>query len=105
MLCSNDMKQGHVGLAIEIALTHVFKSFGKIRPSAIVIDKYKTSLNAIQNIKNNDVYCWIYEGGTKIKIGGRVLLCHFHVLKAWNENYSLGSLIRTKTVYGEFYTS
>jgi hypothetical protein len=86
MLCSNDMKQGHEGLAIEIALTHVFESLGKIRPSAIVIDKHKTSLNAIQKIVNNDVHCWTYEGGKKLQTGGRVLLCHFHVMKAWSEN-------------------
>jgi hypothetical protein len=86
MLCSNVPKQGHEGIAIEIALTHVFESLGKIRPSAIVIDKHKTSLNAIQKIVNNDVHCWTYEGGAKVQIGGRVLLCHFHVMKAWSEN-------------------
>ena len=51
-------------------------------PSAIVMDKHKTLLNTIQNIVNNDVYCWTYEGGPKILTGGRVVLCHFHVMKA-----------------------
>ena len=86
MLCSNDVKQGHEGIAIEIALTHVFESLGEIRPSAIVIDKHKTSLNAIQNVVQNDVLCWTYEDGAKVQIGARVLLCHFHVMKAWSEN-------------------
>jgi len=57
MLYNNVIKQGHEGIAIEIALTHVFESLEKIRPSTIVIDKYKTSLNAIRNIVNNDVHC------------------------------------------------
>jgi hypothetical protein len=102
MLCSNDMKQGHEGLAIELALTHVFESLGKIKSSAIIIHKHKTILNAIQKIVNNDVYCWTYKGGEKIQTGGRVFLCHFHVMKAWSEN--LFTQV-PKTVYGELYTS
>jgi hypothetical protein len=38
MLCSKDKKQGHKRIAIELVLTHVFASIGKVRPSAIVID-------------------------------------------------------------------
>jgi hypothetical protein len=45
MLCNNDKKQGHEKKAIELALTYVFISFGKVRLSAIVIHKHKTSLN------------------------------------------------------------
>jgi len=89
MLCSNDVKQGHEGIAIEIALTHVFESLGEIRPSAIVIDKHKTSLNTIYNVVQNDVLCWscwTYENNAKVQIGAHVLLCHFHVMKAWSEN-------------------
>jgi len=56
MLCSNVIKQGHEDIAIEIVLTHVFESLRKIRPSAIVIDKHKTSLNTIQNVVNNNVH-------------------------------------------------
>jgi hypothetical protein len=86
MLCSNDVKEGHEGLAIEIALSHVFGSLGEVRPSAIIIDKHKPSLNAIQRVVSNDVHCWTYEEGTKTQVGGQVLLCHFHVMKAWSEN-------------------
>lgn len=57
MFCSNNVKQGHEGLAIELVLTHVFESLEKIRLFVIVIDKHKTSLNAVQNIIINDVYC------------------------------------------------
>jgi hypothetical protein len=86
MLCSNDPQGGHEGVAIDIALFHVFESLGEIRPSAIIIDKHKTSLNAIQSVVSNDANCWTIENGAKTQIGGRVLLCHFHVMKAWSEN-------------------
>ena len=86
MLCSNDVKEGHEGIALELALTHAFQSIGEVWPLAIVIDKHMTSLNAINNVVNNDSHCWIIEGNNKVHVAGRVLLCHFHVLKAWNEN-------------------
>lgn len=50
------------------------------------IDKHKTSSNAIQNIVNNDFYCWTYKRCTKIQIGERVILSHLYVMKAWSEN-------------------
>ena len=62
------MKQMHESIPIEITLIHILKSLKKIRPSAIVIDKHKTSLNAIQNIMYNDVYCWTYEKVQKYKL-------------------------------------
>ena len=86
MLCSNDVKGGHEGIALEIALTHVFEAIGEVRPSAIVIDKHKTSLNAINKVVDNDAHCWIMKESTKVQIAGRVLLCHFHVMKAWSEH-------------------
>lgn len=86
MLCNNDVKEVHEGLAIEIALFHVFGSLREVKPSAIIIDKYKPSLNAIQRFVCNDVHCWIYEEVTKTQVGGQVFLCHFHVMKAWSEN-------------------
>lgn len=57
MLFSSVIKQGHESIAIEIALTHVFESLGEARPSAIVIDKHNTSLDAVHNVVNNDVFC------------------------------------------------
>ena len=82
MLCSNDVKGGHEGIALEIALTHVFEAIGEVRPSAIVIDKHKTSLNAINKVLENDAHCWIMKESTKVQVAERVLLCHFHVMKA-----------------------
>lgn len=86
MLCSNEIKEGHEGIALELALTHVFAAIGEVRPSAIVIDKHKTSLTAITNVVNQDLHCWIMEGENRVQVAGRVLLCHFHVMKAWSEN-------------------
>jgi hypothetical protein len=86
MLCSIDKQQGHEGIAIELALTHIFESLGTIRPAAIVIDKHRLSLNAITHVVNKDIHCWETTDSTRTQIAGRVLLCHFHVMKAWSEN-------------------
>jgi hypothetical protein len=85
MLCK-DKKQWHEGIAIELALTSVFASIGKVRPSAIVIDKHKTSLNSINEVIDKDAHCWTIGSEGRVQVARRVLLCHFHVLKAWSEN-------------------
>ena len=86
MLCTKDKKQGHQGIALELALIAVFASLGAVRPSAIVIDKDKTSLNSINTVVRSDEHCWSIENGEKVQVAGKVLLCHFHVMKAWSEN-------------------
>ena len=43
MLCTKDNKQGHERIALKLALTLVFASIRKTNPTAIVIDKHKTS--------------------------------------------------------------
>lgn len=57
MLCTKDKNEGHEGIAIELALSAVFASIGEVRPSAIVIDKHKTSLNSISKVISNDIHC------------------------------------------------
>lgn len=86
MLCSKDKKQGHEGIALEITLEHVFAHMGDIRPSAFVIDKSKTSFNAIEKVIANDVSFWKDGKIGGEQIAGKMLLCHFHVMKAWSEN-------------------
>ena len=86
MLCTKDKNEGHEGIAIELALSAVFDSIGEVRPSAIVIDKHKISLNSINKVISNDIHCWRFVNATKIQIAGRIILCHFHVMKAWSEN-------------------
>ena len=67
---------------LELALTAAFASIGDVRPSAILIDKHKTSLNAINEIVGKDIHCWRVENEEKIQVDSNVLLCHFHVMKA-----------------------
>ena len=86
MLCTKDNKQGHERIALELVLTYVFALIREIRPTAIVIDKHKTSLNAINKVVEADVHCWIIQSGERIQVARKILLCHFHVMKAWNEN-------------------
>jgi hypothetical protein len=86
MLYTKDNKQGHEGIALELALTSVFASIGKTRPTTIVIDKHQTSLNAINKVVEVDVHCWSIQGGERVQVARRILLCHFHVMKAWSEN-------------------
>jgi hypothetical protein len=86
MLCTKDNKQGHEGIALELALASVFASIGDTRPTAIIIDKHKTSLNAITKVVQADVHCWNIQSGERVQVAGKVLLCHFHVMKAWSEN-------------------
>lgn len=89
MLCTRDVKreqgQSHESIALELALTAAFVSLGDVRPSAILIDKHRTSLNAINEVVGKDIHCWRVENGQRIQIGGNVLLCHFHVMKVWSE--------------------
>ena len=56
MFCSKDKGQGHQNIAIEIALEYVFKNMGNVRPNAIFITKYITSLNAITTIMRNNIF-------------------------------------------------
>ena len=84
MLCTKDKNEGDEDIAIELASSAVFSSIGEVRPSAIVIDKYKTSLNPINKAISNNIYCWNFVNVTKIQIAERILLCHFHMMKAWS---------------------
>ena len=86
MLCSKDKGQGHQGIAIEIALEYVFKNIENVRPSAILIDKDMTYLNAITIIVRNDPICWKDKQIREEQIACQVLLCHFHAMKAWSEH-------------------
>ena len=82
MLWSKDKGQGHQGIAIKIALEYVFKNIENIRPSAILIDKDMTSLNAITTIVRNNLICWKNKQIGGEQIACQVLLCHFHAMKA-----------------------
>jgi len=82
MLSSKDKDGGHEGIAIELALVHVFSNIGDIRPSAFIIDICKTSLNVINHVVNNDIHCWKHGILGEEQVAQQVLLCWFHVMKA-----------------------
>ena len=46
---------------LELALTAVFESNEEVRPFAILIDKYNTSLNVINEVVGKDLHCWRIE--------------------------------------------
>ena len=58
ILCMKDKNEGHEGITIELALSAVFVSIGKLRRSAVVIDKHKMSLIFINNVISNNIHYW-----------------------------------------------
>ena len=82
MLCTKDNKQRHKEIALELTLASVFASIGDTCPTPIVIDKHKTSLNAINKIVQADVHCWSIQSGERVQVAGKILLCYFHIMKA-----------------------
>lgn len=87
MLCTVDLGCHHDVIALQLTLKIVFERMGDIRPSAIVIDKSQQELDAILNVVNEDSNSWtILEDGTRHQTSCRVLLCWFHIKKAWVEN-------------------
>ena len=86
MLCSKDYQEGHEATTLRLTLRAVFERMGPIRPNAIVIDKSATELNAFTAVINDDPWCWANNviGGEQIKC--KLLLCWFHVKKAWMEH-------------------
>ena len=90
VLCIRGVKQkqgqSHEGIPLELTLTAAFASIGDVRSSAILIDKHKTSLNAINEVVGKDIHCWRVENVEKFQVDENVLLCHFHIMKAWSRN-------------------
>lgn len=50
MLCSKDKKQGRKEISLDIIMKHVFAHMGDVWPFIYVINKNKTSLNAIVKV-------------------------------------------------------
>jgi hypothetical protein len=86
MLCSKNTGSIQEKITLELCLNVVFEAIGNVRPTCIVIDKHKTLLLAIQKVVDEDKYCWRDELVGTEQIAGRLLLCRFHVMKAWSEN-------------------
>ena len=83
MFCSKDYQEGHEATTLRLTLRAVFERMGPIRPNVIVIDKSATELNAFTAVINDDPWCWANNviGSEQIKC--KLLLCWFHVKKAW----------------------
>ena len=96
MLCSKDTGSRQEGIALELCLKVVFEAIGNVRPTCIVIDKHKTSMLAIQKVVDEDKYCWRNELVGTEQIAGRLILCRFHVMKAWSVNLLIRVLLHLK---------
>ena len=86
MFCSKDYPKGHEVTTLRLILRAVFERMRPIRSYAIVIDKSATDFNDFTAVINNDLWCWTNNviGGEQIKY--KLLLCWFHVKKAWMEH-------------------
>ena len=83
MLCSSKAGSNNEKDALEMTLRLVFKRMGSIRPNAIVIDKSWLEFNAIKKVVESDAYCWSMVDGVRKQVRCQLLLCWFHVKKAW----------------------
>ena len=83
MLCSKDLQERYEATALKLTLRAVFERMGPIRPNAKLIDKSATDLNVFTTVIDNNPWCWADNviGGEHIKC--KLLLCWFHVKKAW----------------------
>ena len=86
MLCSADVDKGHEVVALRLTLKAIFEKMGQVRPNAIVIDKSKTEYNAFKYIIDRDEACWENSETGRIQTKCHLLLCWFHVKKAWIEH-------------------
>ena len=84
MLCTRDVKweqrQNHKNIALELAFTAAIASTKDVRSYAILINKYKTISNNINNVLGKYNHFWSIDNEEMIHIGGNVLLCHFDVM-------------------------
>ena len=86
MFCSKDHQSDHEATTLRLTLRAVFERMGHVRPNAIIIDESTTELNVFTIVINEDPWCWANNitGGEQIKC--KLLLCWFHVKKAWMEH-------------------
>ena len=86
MLCTS-YGYRHEQYALAVTLKVIFEGMNDIRPNALVIDKSNTELNVLINIVKSDPKCWSNVGGGDMQqTKCFVLLCRFHVRKAWVDN-------------------
>ena len=83
MMCTNVAGSGQEKMALQLTLRKVFGRIANVRPSAIVIDKSWLEYNAIKAVIEEDPSSWKIENGIRIQTHCKILLCWFHVKKAW----------------------
>ncbi|XP_066298926.1 uncharacterized protein [Branchiostoma lanceolatum] len=81
LITSNDKKTKHEETGVRLGFEALLERMSA-RPNAIIIDKSLTEKRAIESAVQNDPLSW--EDGTQSKC--HLLLCWFHVKKAWTEN-------------------
>ncbi|KAI5077831.1 hypothetical protein GOP47_0007655 [Adiantum capillus-veneris] len=87
MMCTSDPGTCQESVALELTIRMIFWRMGSIRPNAIVIDKCPQELNAILSAVKDDPACWAeHSEGQRVQVACHVLVCWFHVKKAWVEN-------------------
>ncbi|MCO5562742.1 hypothetical protein L7F22_016374 [Adiantum nelumboides] len=89
MLCSNDVGTSQEKVVVELTFKIIFAKLGDVWPAAIAIDKSQQELKAILKVMDKDRFCWWREDKDRRRrqqVACKVLLCWFHVKKAWVEN-------------------
>ena len=86
MLCTNDTGSQHEQLALEMTLKIIFEKMEGVRPKALVTDKSWTECIALKNVIEVDSGCWEIVHGKRPQTSCLILLCWFHVKKAWVEH-------------------
>ena len=89
MLCTNDAGYHHEQLALEMTLKKIFERMKGIRPNALVIDKCWVEYIALKNVITSDPYCWEMVNDIRQQTVCKILLCWFHVKKAWVDHLLL----------------
>jgi hypothetical protein len=83
MLCTNDSGSQHEQLAFEMTLKIIFERIENIWPLAIIIDKSLIEYSTLTNVITSDPFCWETVDGKRKQKYCFILLCWFHVKKAW----------------------
>ena len=72
--------------ALEITIKIIFERLEGIRPNALVIDKSWIEYISLKNVIKIDRYCWEMVCDERQQKSCFILLCWFHVKKAWVDN-------------------
>ena len=86
MLCSADVKSGQESMALKLTIKVVFDKVKHVRPNAIIIHKFMTEFNVLQDVIDKYLWCWEINKLYKVQTKFYILLCRFNVKNAWIKN-------------------